>query len=160
MGAQLSFGLCLIISSIFDNVTVIKVFVGFAGISWSVTIWAPFALITTSISARNSRTLFDTIEGPQQLKSATVLALHNVAICAPQVLTACLSSFVFWVFGGEESSIPIVLIIGGLASFAAAWATRRLNTDLASKAVEFEESIQLVPGSKNKPFDDEDDFGT
>ena len=142
--SQFLFGFTLIVPCISDSVTTIKVCAGFAGISWACTIWIPFALITTSIAARNSRAFVDDVEGPQRLEPATVLALHNVAISAPQALAACLSSFVFWVSGGKSNSIPLMLIFGGLAGFSATWFTRKLQTDLAAERVEVEESIQLV----------------
>ena len=153
--SQFLFGFTLIVPCISDSVTTIKVCAGFAGISWACTIWIPFALITTSIAARNSRAFVDDVEGPQKLEPATVLALHNVAISAPQALTACLSSLIFWAAGGKESSIPLMLIFGGLAGFSATWFTRKLQTDLAAERVEVEESIQLV-SSENAGPDDED----
>ena len=153
------FGVCMLAPALFPNVVVIKIFVGLVGISWACTIWIPFALITTSISARNARSFVDTVEGPQMLEPATVLALHNVALSVPQALTACLSSGVFWLSSGNESSIPIILGIGALAGLAAAWFTRRLTTEFASENTAREEGIALVSNlqAKSQDMDDDDD---
>ena len=156
--SQFLFGFTLIVPCLSNSVTAIKVCAGFAGISWACTIWIPFALITTSISARNSRAFVDDVEGPQILEPATVIALHNVAISAPQALTACLSSLVFWASSGKENSIPLMLVFGGLAGFSAIWFTRRLQPDLAVERVQAEESIQLVSGDNAEPEDEEFDI--
>ncbi|KAI4143335.1 MAG: hypothetical protein LQ340_007040 [Diploschistes diacapsis] len=156
--SQLLFGLCLLVPAFFDEIAVIMVFVGFIGISWACTIWIPFALITTSISARNSRSYMDTVEGPQKLEAATVLALHNVAICVPQALTACLSSIIFWLSGGRENSIPLVLGFGSLAGFGAAWATRKFKTDTTLESNGVDESIAFASDTTTKPHDDDDDY--
>lgn len=155
--SQSLFGLCLIVSGLFANDAVIKVCAGLIGISWACTIWIPFAMISTSIAARNSRALIDEVEGPLRLEPATVLALHNVALCVPQALTACLSSFIFWIFTRQKTGIPLILGIGGLSGLAAAWFTRSLKTDQVIENAMMEESIHLVPGHRMKTYDEEED---
>ena len=156
-GSQVLFGLCMLAPALFANVAVIKTFVGFLGISWACTIWIPFALITTSISARNARSFVDTVDDPSGLEPATVLALHNFALSAPQAVTACLSSLIFWLTGGQDSGIPLVLGIGGLAGLGAAWAARSLSATPSSENDALEEGIALVSTPQDEIFEDDND---
>ena len=126
--SQALFGVCMIGMSLFPYMVTIKVFVGLLGLSWACTIWIPFALISTAISARNTKAYSDTVDCPRGLEPATVLAIHNVAISAPQAIAAILSSVVFWVSGSQSNGLAWILGIAGIFGFLAAWAARGLRT--------------------------------
>jgi solute carrier family 45, member 1/2/4 len=113
--------------------------VGVVGISWALTLWAPFALISAEISKREtirrgqlhdtSRPYPTTNGGEDQ--AGVILGLHNVAIAAPQIIATLGSSFVFRLLqkGRGESgddSVGWVLRLGGLAALAAAWMTTKV----------------------------------
>lgn len=119
------------------------VLVSMAGISWAVTIWAPYAIISTAISAdediQNDEGMdpCPTFGDEPEQRLGTVIGLHNVAIAVPQILAALLCGFVFWVFDGSEvgtqqDSVGWVLRIGGLSAVAAAFLTTRLDDHSAS----------------------------
>ena len=108
--------------------------VGVVGISWALTLWAPFALISAEISKRETirrGRLHDTsrpcpITDGGEDQAGVILGLHNVAIAAPQIIATLGSSFVFRLLqkGRGESgddSVGWVLRLGGLAALAAAW---------------------------------------
>ncbi|EHL01534.1 putative General alpha-glucoside permease [Glarea lozoyensis 74030] len=89
------------------------ILVGIAGISWAVTIWAPFAIISIELSVIN-----DADEGTDDT--------------VPQIVAALVCGLVFALFdgpgsaGGEES-VGWVLRIGGISALAAAYSTTRLD---------------------------------
>lgn len=100
------------------------VLVGMVGISWAVTIWAPFAIISIELSAEE--------EASQRI--GTVIGLHNVAIAVPQILAALLCGLVFWlfdVFGSTQSGQGLgwVVRMGGLSAIVAAVLTTKLKVD-------------------------------
>jgi solute carrier family 45, member 1/2/4 len=142
---QLLFGICMTGAALVRRVSLIRIFISIMGISWACTIWIPFALISTAISARNTRSYMDSFEGPRRLEPATVLALHNVAISAPQVLAALLSIVIFWMTGNKGNGLSVVLGIAGMSGLAASWVSRRLSPSMEPEAREdHDEAILLV----------------
>ncbi|KAI9768461.1 MAG: hypothetical protein M1840_004870 [Geoglossum simile] len=108
--------------------------VGVVGVSWALTLWAPFALISAEISKRETirrGQLHDTNRpypstGIGEDQAGVILGLHNVAIASPQIIATLGSSLVFRLLqkGRGESgddSVGWVLRLGGLAALAAAW---------------------------------------
>ncbi len=112
--------------------------VGLLGVSWALTQWAPFALISAEIAGENSRPRITTSAGCDedrdqedaddeslQLQAGTIMGVHNMAIATPQIVAAVGSSALFWVLGRwgvvDGEAIGWVLRVGGLASFVAAW---------------------------------------
>lgn len=112
--------------------------VGLLGMSWALTQWAPFALISAEIARERSRrrvaTYSDHGEDNEQeevdgknfdLQAGTIMGVHNMAIATPQIVAAIGSSALFWALGrwgvvnGEATGW--VLRAGGLAGFVAAW---------------------------------------
>ena len=100
------------------------VFVALLGISWALTQWAPFAIITAEIAKSTNITRPDKIElslysssssataqdeEMQHLtepdtfqkptirsRAGTTMGVHNIAIAMPQMLSAGLNSAIFW----------------------------------------------------------------
>nr|POE56505.1 general alpha-glucoside permease [Quercus suber] len=129
------------------SVTGATTLVAFIGIPWSVTCWAPFALIAEEISKRDSirRGLLrppptvegellargeDVSEGADQ--AGTVLGIHNVAIAAPQVIATLVSSGIFKALQKPrgtpgDDSVAWVLRFGGCAALLAAWWCRKVG---------------------------------
>lgn len=131
------------------SVTGATVLVALIGIPWSVTCWAPFALIAAEISKRDSirRGLIrpppttegellargeDDSEGADQ--AGTVLGIHNVAIAAPQVIATLVSSLIFRLLQkprgtAGDDSVVWVLRFGGCAALIAAWWCRSVKEE-------------------------------
>ncbi len=112
--------------------------VGLLGVSWALTQWAPFALISAEIARERPGPLIATCsdygEDSEQedvdgrtfdLQAGTIMGVHNMAIATPQIVAAIGSSALFWALGrwgvvyGEATGW--VLRAGGLAGFVAAW---------------------------------------
>lgn len=123
-----------------------SVVIGLVGISWAVSLWAPFALISAEVSrinaerriqrsARRSTVPASTdVENGQDenpAQAGIILGLHNVAVSAPQILSSLICSAIFKAFQkprGQpwDDSLGLVLRFGGCAAVGAAWLTSRL----------------------------------
>ena len=106
------------------------------GLSWALTLWAPFAIIGNEISALQS--LRDTIEDisgeeappiSRDVQAGAIMGLHNVAISAPQIIAALVSSGIFALARhlGSQNGTGWVLRAGGCATLGAAWLTSRFE---------------------------------
>ncbi|KAK4690270.1 hypothetical protein P7C71_g6480, partial [Lecanoromycetidae sp. Uapishka_2] len=106
------------------------------GLSWALTLWAPFAIIGNELAARQS--LQDTIsdisgeEPPpvsRDVQAGAIMGLHNVAISAPQIIAALASSGIFELakLRGSSNGTAWVLRSGGFAALGAAYLTSRLE---------------------------------
>ena len=114
------------------------VLVGLLGVSWALTQWAPFALISAEITKEHSRLHIsssidydqstedeETGGGSLELQAGTIMGVHNMAIATPQIVAAVGSSGLFWILGRwgiiDGEATGWVLRVGGLAGFVAAW---------------------------------------
>ena len=60
------------------------------------------------------------------------MGLHNMAIAAPQLVAACVSSVIFWVSDGrreDDVGTTRALAVGGLSALVALWFTAKLRED-------------------------------
>lgn len=89
-------------------------FIACAGFPWAVTQWIPFVMIG-EVLGRNY-----TAE-ERLTRTGTIMGLHNIAISAPQVVAAVLSSFVLFIASYLESTNGIGWVLGAgvLPSLAA-----------------------------------------
>ncbi|TVY27464.1 General alpha-glucoside permease [Lachnellula hyalina] len=116
-------------------------FISLLGISWTLTQWAPFALISAEIASSSDPILSDIEECPSDQSGASktvdlrpragvTMAIHNVAIATPQMLSAVVTALIFWICGqfgvGETDAMRWVLRVGILAACCAAWTARKL----------------------------------
>lgn len=124
--------------------------VGVMGVAWSLSLWAPFALISAEISRRDEARRFrhrrkymqsDTGSGPDgedenEDRAGIVLGLHNVAVSAPQVVATLICSAVFKALQKPRNepgdvSVAWTLRLGGLAGLVAAFLTWRMRESVA-----------------------------
>ena len=106
-----------------------------AGLSWAITLFAPFAIISSEISAQqalhneiaispNNSTCSERTNPAH--RTGAIMGLHNVAISAPQILAALFCSVIY----GMARALSIgngtawVLRAGGVAALGAAWRCR------------------------------------
>ncbi|RDW87905.1 MFS general substrate transporter-43 [Coleophoma crateriformis] len=133
MLSQVLYTACMLETMFITSVSGTRVLVGMAGISWAVTIWAPYTIISTSILADpDLHPDREASEDASEQRLGTVIGLHNVAIAVPQILAALLCSFAFWVFDGfklarPEDGIGLVLSLGGVSALIAGFLTTRLD---------------------------------
>jgi solute carrier family 45, member 1/2/4 len=122
------------------------ILIGLIGIPWAMTLWAPFALIAAEISRLQDLAApddgGDNIGGTHNAtdnsreahvpQAGVVLGIHNVAIAAPQVVSAILSSLIFRMLEkprgtvGDES-VAWVFRMGGLFAVFAAFLALRVR---------------------------------
>ncbi|OCT45913.1 General alpha-glucoside permease [Cladophialophora carrionii] len=145
--AQLLFAGCmwstLFISTPFGG----SIMVALVGISWSLSLWAPFALISGEIAKREERRRkkrrarmangqdadeADDKEKDEEDQAGIILGLHNVALSAPQVLATLISSAIFKLLQKPrnepgDTSVGWTLRVGGLAVLVAVFITSRMK---------------------------------
>jgi solute carrier family 45, member 1/2/4 len=102
------------------------------GISWAMTLWAPYAIIGAEIAVKHEREhIVGTaeLEPTEENQVGLIMSLHNTAISAPQIAAALACSGVFWVAraAGSAEGVAWTLRVGGLAALAAAWASMGLD---------------------------------
>jgi len=94
------------------------------GISWAITLWAPYCLIGVVLSRRQRLDCQDIPE------TGAVMGLHNAAISAPQVFSALICSTVFALFSGAEAGVIWALRIGGCWTVVAIYLSWKLTDEL------------------------------
>ncbi len=140
------FGLCMFSTLFISTPFVACIVVGLVGIPWSLTIWAPFAIISSEISKRDALRRAQALNLTRGLsgdplaiddngdQAGVILGIHNVAIAAPQVIATLGSSVIFrWLQKPRGSSgdwsMPVVLATGGIFACVAAWMASRLQEE-------------------------------
>lgn len=123
-----------------------SIMVAIVGLSWSLSLWAPFALISGEIAKREEARRkkrrdklangqddeMDDKESEEEDQAGIILGLHNVALSAPQVLATLISSVIFKFLQKPrnvpgDTSVGWTLRIGGLAALMAAFITYRMK---------------------------------
>ncbi|KIW25109.1 uncharacterized protein PV07_10774 [Cladophialophora immunda] len=145
--SQLLFTLCMWSTVFISTPLAASIMTALVGVSWSLTLWAPFALISAEISRRdetrrrrqrqrlmNGEDLdeIDDKEADEEDQAGIILGLHNVAISAPQILATLISSAIFKLLQKPRNepgdvSVGWTLRIGGLGALAAAFITWRMK---------------------------------
>ena len=128
----------LLSTALTDSRNLSVLLVGLLGISWAMTQWIPFTLISAEMAKEISPPRIPTtcdLDGDREqedaqggsfgLRAGTIMGVHNMAIATPQIVAAVGSSALFWALGrwdvdGEEA-VGWVMRLGGLAGFVAAW---------------------------------------
>ncbi|KAI4186549.1 MAG: hypothetical protein L6R41_003397 [Letrouitia leprolyta] len=140
--AHLLFALCMASTFFITTPFAATVLAGIVGLSWALSLWAPFALISAEISKQDNRAR--KTGGTNDDQAGVVLGLHNVAISAPQMLATLVSSAIFRIAQkprGEpgDDSVGWVMRFGGLAALVAAYMTSRLREEGANEKVKGKE---------------------
>ncbi|KAK5157609.1 hypothetical protein LTR04_005410 [Oleoguttula sp. CCFEE 6159] len=107
--------------------------VALVGLSWAVTLWAPFAIIGVELATRQRHR--GSSDGEEELafptddQAGATIGFHNVAISAPQIIAALACSGIFWFAQsiGSQDGIAWVLRAGGRAALGAAYLAFRLE---------------------------------
>ena len=133
---QILFATCILSTFFVKSLWGTYILVGLCGISWGITIWAPFSLISMAIQMENK--CQTDLSGCYQQRSANsddierrpgiIMALHNTAISAPQIVVIIISSIVFRLCstgrGGDydqtQDGVAWILRITALSAIVAA----------------------------------------
>ncbi len=144
MWSHVLYAACIMSTFFVKSLVGTYVLVSLCGISWGVTIWAPFSLISMAIRDEDEEEEMDRDEEEDATETAAseadheqverrpgiVMALHNAAISAPQVVAVAISSIVFRASsssaaGGSDAGIVWTLRLTALSAVAAAVTARR-----------------------------------
>ncbi|KAL8875798.1 MAG: hypothetical protein Q9198_005895 [Flavoplaca austrocitrina] len=141
--SHLLFALCMGLTFFITTPLAATILAGVVGLSWALSLWAPFALISAEISKRDAQAR--KTGGVNDDQAGVVLGLHNVAISAPQILATLVSSAIFRIAQkgrGEpgDDSVGWVMRFGGLAALVAAYMTTRLREEGADEEVKGKEN--------------------
>lgn len=126
--AHIIFAMAMFTTIFITSQTGAIVLVAFVGLSWALTLWAPFAIISNEIAARHQ--LFEEDwERSAEDGAGAIMGLHNTAISAPQILAALASSVIFSIAQatGSQGGTGWVLRAGGCAALGAAYLTSTLK---------------------------------
>lgn len=148
--SHIMFALLMAMTFFIRSTFTATILVAFIGIPWTLTNWAPFALIASEISKRDAirRGLLrpqsheaaliaageDEATNKNSDQAGVVLGIHNVAIAAPQVIATLGSSIIFRMLQKPrgtpgDDSVAWVLRCGGICALIAAWLTRYVHED-------------------------------
>ena len=136
--AHLLFAVCMLLTFFISTPTGATVLVGVVGLSWALTLWAPFALISAEISKRDTAARKQGASAAKEDQAGIILGLHNVAIAAPQIIATLVSSAIFKATqkprgSPGDDSVGWVLRFGGLAALVAAYMTSRIGEEAETK---------------------------
>lgn len=146
LSSQILFVACMLSTSVISTYQAAMVMAALVGICWSLTLWAPFALISAEISQRDEarrrrerQKLSDPNEEWHQQEqeqetdqAGIILGLHNVAVSAPQVFSTMICSAIFKGLQKPrnepgDTSVGWALRFGGAATLIAVWLTYRMR---------------------------------
>ena len=143
--SQLLFSLCTFSTVFISTAQAATVMTALIGITWSLTLWAPFALISAEISKRDERRRRrdrqrlmngdaedDDKQDEEEDQAGIILGIHNVAVSSPQVLATLICSVVFKLLQKPRNepgdvSVGWTLRIGGVATLVSAFLTWRMK---------------------------------
>lgn len=155
MLAQLLFAGCMFSTFFINSYKAAIVMVSIVGVSWSLTLWAPFALISAEIGKRdearrvrhrqklltgNTASFYDP-EDAEEDRAGIILGLHNVAVSAPQVVSTLVCSGIFKALQKPrnvpgDNSVAWALRFGGCAVLISAWLTWRMRESVTPEKTE------------------------
>ncbi|PVI07599.1 hypothetical protein DM02DRAFT_637851 [Periconia macrospinosa] len=150
--SHIMFALIMASTFLVRSVLAATILVALIGIPWSLTNWAPFALISSEISKRdairrgvirpNHRDLDaqmvaageDDAQESGADQAGVVLGIHNVAIAAPQVIATFISAIIFKILQKPrghpgDNSVAWVLRFGGCCALVAAYLSLRVKEE-------------------------------
>ncbi|KAG4427781.1 hypothetical protein IFR05_016735 [Cadophora sp. M221] len=153
--SHLIFATCMFSTLLVRSITAATILIGVVGISWALTLWAPFAIISAEVSKRDAlRRSRETAQAhhhtlttddddpeshplpkPEEDQAGVILGIHNMAIASPQILATIASSIIFKFLQKPrgtpgDRSISVVLAAGGLSTLVAAWLTSRIKDEV------------------------------
>ncbi len=158
--SHLIFATCMFSTLIVRSIAAATALIGIVGISWALTLWAPFAIISAEVSkrdairrARRSQARFacqsdggEAALDVNEDQAGVILGIHNMSIAAPQILATVGSSILFKFLQKPrgtpgDRSIAVVLAAGGISTLVAAYLTSRIKdeVDLPAEAIPTEE---------------------
>ncbi|KAM0559658.1 hypothetical protein ACHAPJ_004182 [Fusarium lateritium] len=166
------FASCMFATLFVRTVKAATVLVGLVGITWAMTLWAPWAIISAEISRRdaliraqkiraaaaraNNPGSVDDEEEEDIDQAGVILGIHNMAIAAPQIIATLGSSIIFKIWQKPrgtpgDRSIPVVFALGGVCVLVASFFVAKIKDDAAMPADAIIEAEQGQGGMEETP---------
>lgn len=138
MLSHLIFATCMFSTLLVRSIGAATTLIGVVGVSWALTLWAPFAIISAEISKRDALRRsrpHGTGTEEEEDQAGVILGIHNMSIAAPQILATIGSSVIFKILQKPrgvpgDRSISVVLASGGLFTLIAAWLVSRIRDEV------------------------------
>jgi solute carrier family 45 protein 1/2/4 len=155
------FACCMASTFFITSIAAGTVLVAVIGLSWALTLWAPFALISAEISKRDTARRQrksrnghedDSGNGDGEDQAGVILGLHNVAIASPQIIATLVSSAIFKLAQRDrgvagDDSVGWVLRFGGCAALIAAYMTTRVGEEARGNGeIGTEDEVEALEG--------------
>jgi solute carrier family 45 protein 1/2/4 len=137
--SHLIFAGCMFSTLIVRSIGAATALIGVVGISWALTLWAPFAIISAEVSKRDAlrraRINNSSSPGAPEDQAGVILGIHNMSIAAPQIIATLASSAVFHFMQKPrgtpgDHSFSVVLAGGGVSTLVAAFLTSRIRDEV------------------------------
>ena len=152
--SHLIFASCMFSTLVVRSISGATALIGIVGVSWALTLWAPFAIISAEVSKleelRRSRGVPDDGTADQ---AGVILGIHNMSVAAPQILATIGSSIIFRFLQKPrgvpgDHSMAVVLACGGIFTLVAAYLTSLIKDEIEvpedMRAEEGEQRNQVV----------------
>ncbi|EPE07305.1 general alpha-glucoside permease [Ophiostoma piceae UAMH 11346] len=123
-----------------STVAAATVLIGLVGITWALTLWAPWAIISSEISHRDAQRR--AVRGGREAsddddevdQAGVILGIHNMAIAAPQIIATVGSSIIFKFLQKPrgtpgDHSIAVVMALGGITVLLAAYYVHKIEDE-------------------------------
>lgn len=150
--SHLIFASCMFSTLIVRSIGGATTLIGIVGVSWALTLWAPFAIISAEVSkleeVRRQRNVLDDGTADQ---AGVILGIHNMSVAAPQILATIGSSIIFRFLQKPrgvpgDRSMSVVLACGGIFTLVAAYLTSRIKDE-----IEVPEGMRAEEGEGSGP---------
>lgn len=145
LGSLILFSVSMFCTLLVRSVRAATALVGLVGITWAMTLWAPWAIISAEIGRRNAiaraRNLREgyTDGGSEETEhgvdqAGVILGIHNMAIAAPQIIATVGSSIVFKILQKPrgtpgDHSMAVVMALGGACVLFSSLFVARISDD-------------------------------
>ena len=147
-GSLVLFALAMFCTVIVREVRTATALIGLVGITWAMTLWAPWAIISAEISRRDATVRAQKIRAASVTENGSahdaaeeesdqagvILGIHNMAIAAPQIIATVGSSIIFKIWQKPrgtpgDHSIAVVLALGGVCVLVSSFFVAQIQDD-------------------------------
>jgi len=148
-GSLVLYAAAMLCTVLVRSVEAATALIGLVGITWAMTLWAPWAIISAEISRRDaliraqknrssngaSEASSDaSAEDEETDQAGVILGIHNMAIAAPQMIATISSSIIFKIWQKPrgtpgDHSLAIVLALGGICVLVASFFVAQIKDD-------------------------------
>jgi solute carrier family 45 protein 1/2/4 len=134
--SHLVFASCMFSTLVVRSIGGATAIIGIVGVSWALTLWAPFAIISAEVSKLEELRRVRGVPADGTTDQAgVILGIHNMSVAAPQILATIGSSIIFKFLQKPrgvpgDHSMSVVLACGGIFTLVAAYLTSRIKDQI------------------------------